>query len=102
MPILLTARGLTHAFSQRPLFDGISFTIENSGIIPSSQLPFLFNRLYRSDQSRNTPGSGLGLAIVDELVRAYDGKMRFYRSDLGGFGVNLTLPMGPSAAAKTA
>jgi len=27
--ILLTARGLSHAFAQRPLFDGISFTIED-------------------------------------------------------------------------
>ncbi|HTU59596.1 MAG TPA: ATP-binding cassette domain-containing protein, partial [Polyangiales bacterium] len=30
MAILLTARGLSHAFSQRPLFQGISFTVSES------------------------------------------------------------------------
>ena len=30
MAILLTARALSHAFSQRPLFQGISFTVSES------------------------------------------------------------------------
>jgi len=52
----------------------------------------------RLDES--APGSGLGLAIVDELVRAYEGNLQFYRAKIGGFGVELTLPRsaGPSAA----
>ena len=40
----------------------------------------------------NAPGSGLGLSIVDELVRAYGGKMVLDRSRLGGLKLELTLP----------
>ncbi|MBK7562086.1 MAG: hypothetical protein IPI68_11345 [Chitinophagaceae bacterium] len=43
------------------------FSIANDGQgIAQEQLPFLFNRFYRTDNSRSSeiPGSGLGLAIV--------------------------------------
>lgn len=54
-------------------WDAMSTTlmIENDGPgIPADQLPFVFNRFYRTDQSRSsaTPGSGLGLAIVKKLT----------------------------------
>ncbi|MEO5889104.1 MAG: ATP-binding protein, partial [Ferruginibacter sp.] len=44
-------------------------TNEGHEILPQ-QVPFLFNRFYRSDESRSShiPGSGLGLAIVKKLA----------------------------------
>jgi two-component system heavy metal sensor histidine kinase CusS len=48
-----------------------TFSITNDGIeITPQQLPYLFNRFYRTDDSRNSlvPGSGLGLAIVKKLA----------------------------------
>ena len=48
-----------------------TFSITNDGIeITQQQLPYLFNRFYRTDDSRNSliPGSGLGLAIVKKLA----------------------------------
>jgi two-component system, OmpR family, sensor histidine kinase BaeS len=40
-------------------------------------LPYLFDRFYRADRSRNrrTGGSGLGLAIVRQLVQAHGGRI---------------------------
>jgi signal transduction histidine kinase len=46
------------------------FSISNEGPeIAAEQIPFLFNRFYRTDSSRSSriPGSGLGLAIVKQL-----------------------------------
>lgn len=48
-----------------------TFSITNSGTeISQEQLPYLFNRFYRTDESRSSliPGSGLGLAIVKKLA----------------------------------
>lgn len=47
------------------------FSIKNQGIeITQQQIPNLFNRFYRTDDSRSSqvPGSGLGLAIVKKLA----------------------------------
>ena len=47
-----------------------SLTIKDEGIgISKKQLPYLFNRFFRADNSRsyNTPGNGLGLSIVKKL-----------------------------------
>jgi two-component system, OmpR family, heavy metal sensor histidine kinase CusS len=47
------------------------FSITNEGpVIAPNQLPFLFNRFYRTDESRSSQiaGSGLGLAIVKKLT----------------------------------
>ncbi|RZJ83318.1 MAG: sensor histidine kinase, partial [Brevundimonas sp.] len=44
----------------------------------------------RADE--DTPGSGLGLAIVDDLTRAYGGRLNLADSDLGGLKVMLELP----------
>lgn len=47
----------------------LSITDDGPGIT-AEQLPFLFNRFYRADDSRSTdkPGSGLGLSIVKKLA----------------------------------
>jgi len=52
--------------------------IKDSGRgIPSSDLPYIFERLYRGDKSRNrlSGGSGMGLAIVKQLVSKHDGQV---------------------------
>lgn len=48
-----------------------TFSITNDGTgITQQQVPYLFNRFYRTDDSRSSlvPGSGLGLAIVKKLA----------------------------------
>ncbi len=64
-----------------------------SGIAPE-HLPHIFERFFRTDESRSraTGGSGLGLAIVKQLVELHGGRV-WAESDLGqGTTIRLTLP----------
>lgn len=62
--------------------------------IPEKHLPFIFDRFYRTDLSRNrqTGGAGLGLAIVRALVIAQGGRISA-ESEVGqGAAIGFTLP----------
>lgn len=65
--------------------------IEDDGPgLPADQLDTVLKRGERMDE--NAPGSGLGLAIVDDLARAYGGRLVLGASDLGGLKATLDLP----------
>jgi len=51
----------------------ISVTDQGCGI-SAEDIPHVFDRFYRCDQSRNLPGNGLGLSLVDAIVRAHGGR----------------------------
>ncbi len=56
----------------------VLFSVKDSGIgISAEQIPFIFNRFYRSDKSRTraSGGSGIGLTIAKALVQAHQGKI---------------------------
>ena len=66
-------------------------TVEDDGPgLPDEQRDEVMKRGARLDES--APGSGLGLSIVDELARAYGGKVAMERSSLGGLKVVIDLP----------
>lgn len=64
--------------------------------IPEEDRELVFERFYRSTQSRSMPGSGLGLAIVRQVVTRNGGTVRAEQSDLGGTLIRMTLPGSPS------
>jgi two-component system sensor histidine kinase MprB len=68
-------------------------TVRDSGPgIPSEDLPYVFDRFWRSPSARGLPGSGLGLAIVARAVREADGEVRLGPADGGGTLAWLRLP----------
>jgi two-component system sensor histidine kinase MprB len=64
--------------------------------IAETDLPYVFERFYRSPSARNQPGSGLGLAIVAQVAARHGGSVRVGRSRAGGALMTLELPGGPS------
>ena len=81
--------------------DGIlTISIVDDGIgIDPSDLPHIFDRFYRADQSRNSglPGTGLGLAITRAIVEAHGGTVSASSKGLGqGATVTIELPLARS------
>ena len=69
----------------------MNLAIEDDGPgLDEARFDEVLKRGARLDES--VPGSGLGLSIVDELVRAYGGRLHFERSPWGGLKVVAKLP----------
>jgi len=64
--------------------------------IAEADLPYIFERFYRSSDARTLPGSGLGLAIVAQVAARHGGTVRASRRPAGGTLMTLELPGRPS------
>ena len=93
---------------------GISCSVRDEGDgIPSEHLPFIFERFYRVDKSRdrNRGGTGLGLAITRALIHALGGTVT--AQSVVGEGTTITfwllgtptssrsIPVGPDVGTGT-
>ncbi len=85
-------------------------TVDDQGPgISDADLPHVFDRFYRADESRSMPGSGLGLSIVRQVVERHSGTVTATRREEGGTRFTLVLPgssspqqpVPPAAAATT-
>ena len=71
----------------------IFFADNGSGVAQHHQ-PFIFERFYRGEKSRNrsTGGSGLGLAIVKAILEAMQGTIRYIDESPSGAKFEIRLP----------
>ncbi|MER6365793.1 HAMP domain-containing sensor histidine kinase [Kitasatospora sp. NPDC001527] len=79
--------------------DGGVLTVRDHGPgIPPDELPYVFDRFWRSPSSRQLPGSGLGLSIVAQSVREAGGEVSLGPARDGGPGTlaAVRLPGGPA------
>jgi len=71
----------------------VTVSVTNYGyVIPAEELPLIFDKFYRVEQSRSTHtgGTGLGLAIVKNIVDMHGGTIDV-KSDLNGTVFTVTL-----------
>lgn len=71
----------------------VQVSVINYGyVIPKEELPLIFDKFYRVEQSRSTHtgGTGLGLAIVKNIVDMHGGEITV-KSDLNGTVFTVTL-----------
>lgn len=72
----------------------IIIDIKDTGIgISREDLPYIFERFYRADKSRNSDnqGTGIGLAVTKELMEAHQGEIKV-ESDENGSLFKLRFP----------
>ncbi|WP_246060868.1 HAMP domain-containing sensor histidine kinase [Nocardioides dongxiaopingii] len=79
--------------------DGVGvLTVDDQGPgIPEDQREKVFDRFWRTEESRSMPGSGLGLSIVRQVVERHSGSVTATESTSGGARLVLVLPGRPDA-----
>ena len=71
----------------------ITISVTDTGVgISEADLPRIFERFYRCDQSRSLPGTGLGLSLARAIARAHGGDITVTSTVNEGSNFTITLP----------
>ncbi len=93
--IKYSTEGCSITFELFETRDSAGFSIRDNGIgIAEEELPYIFERFYRADKSRNrlTGGTGIGLTIVKSIVEAHGGRVSVRSRPGEGTTFNVSLP----------
>ena len=92
--VTYTSPGGTVTVSVSEDAQGCELRVADTGIgIAPADLPFVFDRFFRSDPARvNTGGSGLGLSIVQSIAQAHGGTVTAQSEPGTGSVFTVTLP----------
>ncbi len=98
--IKYTPRGGRVEISAATERDGIAIRVSDTGSgISAQDLPRIFDRLYRGDQSRTTRGLGLGLNLVRAYIEAQGGTVKVDSKVGAGSTFTIALPTSPAPKA---
>ncbi|MFC8145416.1 sensor histidine kinase [Streptomyces paradoxus] len=74
------------------LTEGVLTVRDHGRGIPADELPYVFDRFWRSPGARALPGSGLGLSIVARTVQQAGGEVSLSPAEGGGTVATVRLP----------
>ncbi|MGR6971302.1 sensor histidine kinase [Streptomyces cynarae] len=77
------------------LADGVLTVRDHGPGIAADELPYVFDRFWRSPSARALPGSGLGLSIVARTVEQAGGEVSLTPAEGGGTVATVRLPGAP-------
>jgi len=98
-----TPRGGTVAIRSVSTPDDITIAVTDTGAgIATSDLPRVWERLYRADESRGEPGLGLGLSLVHAIVTAHGGSVDVTSAQGRGSTFRVHFPAGRMTAGAAA
>ena len=91
---------LDNAAKWSPPLGVVTVRLENGSLLVADEgqgiaeqdMPHVFDRFYRSTESRTMPGSGLGLAIVRQIAERHGGSVRVGTSQAGGAALWMDIP----------
>lgn len=83
------------------LADGVLTVRDHGPGIAADELPYVFDRFWRSPSARALPGSGLGLSIVARTVEQSGGEVALTRAEGGGTVATVRLPGAPTPPPET-
>lgn len=93
-----TPPGTEIALSAHRVPGAVELAVRDQGPgIPLTELPHLFEKFYRAEQTRRVPGTGIGLAIAKGLVEAHGGTIGVESRPGAGTVFRFTLPLGEQA-----
>jgi signal transduction histidine kinase len=76
----------------------ILISVADTGVgIASGDLPLVFERFYRGDQSRSESGIGLGLSLAKAIAHAHNGDITVTSAPGAGSTFTATLPVRPGS-----
>lgn len=87
--------GGTVSVGQHAVKQGFELIVEDSGPgLSEKQIPRLFERFYRGEESRSRAGggTGLGLSICRNIAEAHSGRIEASRSTMGGLRIRVRIP----------
>jgi PAS domain S-box-containing protein len=78
--------------------DTVTICVRDQGLgIPSSQLPYIFDRFFRAEKTKNLEGVGLGLYLCREIIVAHNGRIWVESEEGQGSVFCFSLPLRPGS-----
>ncbi len=65
------------------LRDGVLSVSDKGAVIPQEELPYIFDRFYKTRQENNSNGTGLGLAIAKQIAERHGIVIRAFSEEQG-------------------